>query len=160
LRAGYEGKEAAELTKASMELSTLGMIESSQATSYLISVLKGWKLETSEVERVVDRLSAVDMAAATSSREIAEAMSRASVSAQLAGSTLDKYISYITTVADVSQKSAETVGESFKTLYARYQKVAAGKFEVSQEEAEEEGLNLEDYSNLNEIEQVLRSVGI
>ena len=57
LRAGYEGKEATELTSASMHLSTLGMIEASDATSYLISVLKGWKIEASEVMSVVDKLS-------------------------------------------------------------------------------------------------------
>gem|GEM_PF-4848119 len=32
-----------------MELSTLGMINSADATSYLISVLKGWKLEANDV---------------------------------------------------------------------------------------------------------------
>lgn len=57
LRAGYEGQEASELTNASMHLSTLGMIDSSQATSYLISVLKGWKIEASEVMEVVDKLT-------------------------------------------------------------------------------------------------------
>lgn len=60
LRAGYEGQEAADLTRASMQLSTLGMIDSADATSYLISVLKGWKLEAEEVSSVVDKLVAVD----------------------------------------------------------------------------------------------------
>lgn len=64
LRAGYEGQEAADLTRASMQLSTLGMIDSADATSYLISVLKGWKLEAEEVSQVVDKLVSVDMAAA------------------------------------------------------------------------------------------------
>ena len=59
LRAGYEGKEATELTNASMHLSTLGMIESNQATSYLISVLKGWKIEAKEVMEVVDKLTVI-----------------------------------------------------------------------------------------------------
>ena len=77
LRAGYEGQEAADLTRASMQLSTLGMIDSAEATSYLISVLKGWKLEAEDVSNVVDKLVAVDMAAATSAGDLAEAMSRA-----------------------------------------------------------------------------------
>lgn len=45
-------------------------------------------------------------------------------------------------------------------MYSRFQKIAATKFEVSQEEAESEGLSTEDFSNLNEIEQVLKAVGI
>ena len=36
--------------------------------------------------------------------------SRANVSAQLAGSELNKYMSYITTVSDVSQLAPESVG--------------------------------------------------
>lgn len=57
LRAGYEGKEATDLIRASTQLSTLGMINTSDATSYLISVLKGWKLEAKEVSEVVDKLT-------------------------------------------------------------------------------------------------------
>ena len=49
-------------------------------------------------------------------------------------SSLDNYIAYTTVVAETTQKSAESVGESFKTLYARFGKIAAGKFETSQEE--------------------------
>ena len=64
LRAGYEGAEATELTEASTRLATLGMTSTADATSYLISVLKGWKLEASEVSGVVDKLVSVDMAAA------------------------------------------------------------------------------------------------
>ena len=45
-------------------------------------------------------------------------------------------------------------------MYSRFQKIAATKFEVSQEEAEKEGLSQEDFSNLNEVEQVLKAVGI
>lgn len=112
LRAGYEGREASQLTNASMQLSTLGMINSADATSYLISVLKGWKLEATEIQGVVDKLTAVDMQAAISAGDLAEAMSRASNSAQMAGTSLDRYIAYLTTITDVTQKSAASVGES------------------------------------------------
>ena len=57
LRAGYDGAEASQLTQASMNLATLGMINSSDATSYLISVMKGWKLEANEIDDVVDKLT-------------------------------------------------------------------------------------------------------
>ena len=64
LRAGYDGAAASQLTQASMNLSTLGMINSADATSYLISVMKGWKLEVNDIDKVVDKLTATDMAAA------------------------------------------------------------------------------------------------
>lgn len=110
LRAGYNAEESAKLIKNSMQLSTVGMIESAKATEYLISTMKGWKLGVDDMEGVIDKMSELDRNAAISAGDIAEAMSRANVSAQLAGSELNKYMSYITTVSDVSQMSAETVG--------------------------------------------------
>ncbi len=160
LRAGYEGQEASQLTEASMQLSTLGMISSADATSYLISVLKGWKLEANEIQGVVDRLSAVDMAAAISAGDLAEAMSRASNSAQMAGTTLDRYIAYLTTITDVTQKSAASVGESMKTVYARYQNIAAGKFVAAESDIESENYNADEWANLNDVEKALGALGI
>ena len=43
---------------------------------------------------------------------IAEAMSRANNSAQMAGVSMNKYIGYLTTIMDVTQKSESSVGES------------------------------------------------
>ena len=83
-------------------------------------------------------------------------MSRANVSAQLAGSELNKYMSYITTVSDVSQLSAETVGTAFKTLYSRYGNVKAGKFVEGAGDEE----NSEEFEALNDIEKVLGKIGI
>lgn len=160
LRAGYEGKEAAELTRASMMLSTLGMIEASEATTYLISTLKGWKIEASEVIDVVDKLTAVDMQAAISAGDLALAMSRANASARIAGSDMNNFIGYVTTIADRTQKSAESVGESMKTLYARYGNVKVNKFSASQAEMESSSYNEEEYENLNDLETVLDSLGI
>ena len=157
LRAGYAGKEAATLTEASMQLSTLGMIDSAQATNYLISVLKGWKITAEEVTGVVDRLTAVDMAAAVDAGSLAEAMSRANNSAQLARVGMNDYIGYITTVAEVTQKSASSVGESFKTLFSRFGNVKARKFVASAAEMESEDYNEADWQDLNDIEKVLRS---
>lgn len=160
LRAGYEGQEAAELTRASMMLSTLGMIEASEATTYLISTLKGWKLEASEVIGVVDKLSAVDMSAAISAGDLALAMSRANNSARLAGVDMNKFIGYVTTVADVTQKSAESVGESFKTIFSRFGNVKAGKFVASYDDQQSTDYSEDEWTNLNDIETVLGRIGI
>lgn len=159
-RAGYDGAAASQLTQASMNLSTLGMINSADATSYLISVMKGWKLEAKDIDKVVDKLTATDMAAAISAGDLAEAMSRANNSAQMAGSTLDRYIGYLTTITDVTQKSAASVGESMKTIYSRYQNIAAGKFVAAQSDIDSENYNEDDWENLNDVETALGALGI
>lgn len=156
LRAGYNAEESAKLIKNSMQLSTVGMIDSAKATEYLISTMKGWKLGVDDMEGVIDKMAELDRNAAISAGDIAEAMSRANVSAQLAGSEINKYMSYITTVSDVSQMSAETVGTAFKTLYSRYGNVKAGKFVAG---AGDES-NSEEFEALNDIEKVLNKIGI
>jgi len=127
LRAGYTGGNVTTLTEASMQLSTLGMIEASEATTDLISSLKGWKLEAKEVSGVVDKLTTLDMAYATSAGDLAQAMSRANNIARSAGSNMDNFMAYITVSTDVTQKAAESVGESWKTLYSRINNIKAGK---------------------------------
>lgn len=75
-------------------------------------------------------------------------------------SDMDKFIGYVTTVADVTQKSAESVGESFKTIYSRFGNVKAGKFVASQEEMNSSNYNEEEFESINDIETVLSSIGI
>ena len=131
------------------------MIEASSATEYLTAVLKGFKMEAAEAESIVDKLTKVDIAAAVSAGGIAEALSRTSVSAQLAGLDLSQTIGIVSTIGEVTQKSMESVGESVKTLLSRYGNVKAGVFS---------GMNLEEdgetTENINDIEKVLGKLGI
>ena len=89
------------------------------------------------------------MAAAASAGGIAEAMSRANNSAQMAGVSMNKYIGYLTTIMDVTQKSETSVGESMKTVFSRYQNIAAGKFTAAQSDIDSENYNEEEWSGLN-----------
>ena len=153
LRQGFTVQETNDLIQASTYLSKLGMIEASEATGYLTSAIKGFKLEATEAMDVVDKLTALDLDYAVSAGGIAEALSRTSVSAQLAGMSLDEIASAITVVGEVTQKSMNSIGESFKTLLSRYGNVKAGAFEslMDSEESTE---------NINDIERVLKSLGI
>ena len=87
-------------------------------------------------------------------------MSRANNSAQMAGSSLDRYIGYLTTMTDVTQKSAASIGESMKTVYSRFQNIAAGKFVAAESDIESENYNEEDWANLNDVEKALGALGI
>lgn len=149
LRQGYSAEESTELITASVRLSKLGMIETSEATEYLTSALRGYGLEVQDVIGVVDKLTAVDLKAAVSAGDLAVAMSRTASSAKMAGVDQNTLLGYLATVQEVTQKSAETVGESFKSIFSRFGNVKAGKF-VDDETGE----------SLNDIEKVLGEVGI
>lgn len=150
LRQGLNAKESEAMIKSTMHLAKLGMIESAEATKYLTSVTKGYNIEAENSMSIVDKLTKVDLDSAVSAGYIAEAMSRTSVSANLAGVSIDKLIGYISTVGSVSQRSASTVGEAFKTIFARLGNVKAGEFSSDGEDME----------NLNDIEKVVKRLGI
>lgn len=148
LRQGKTAAETTELLKASMTLSKVGAIESSQATELLTSSLNGYKLEAEDAMSVVDKISAIDLAAATSSEELAIALARTANSANDANVSFDKLLAMIGTVSSVTRKSASTIGESFKTIFARMSNVAAGK------ETDDEG------ESLNDVEKTLTRLDI
>ena len=150
LRQGLSMEETNKMIESSMYLSKLGMIDSADATQYLTSATKGYKLSADDAMGVVDKLVTVDMNAAVSSGYLAEAMARTSNSAREAGVEMDTLIGYIATIGETTQKSASTVGESLKTMFARFGNVKAGAFAADGEDME----------NLNDIETVFKSLGI
>lgn len=156
LRQGYEAGQANELIKASTYLSKLGMIEAGQATTYLTSMIKGFKLEAADAVNVVDKLTAVDMEAAVSAGGIAAAMQNVATTAQLAGLSIDKTIGYLSTMIEVTQRDPSSMGMALRTVLARYGNVKAGTF-TNMTGIESSDADLE---NVNDIEKVLGKVGI
>lgn len=89
------------------------------------------------------------MQAAVSAGGLAEAMARTANSARQAGVDMDSLIGYLAAVGEVTQRDMSTVGEAFKTMFARYGNVKLGKL-VDDESGEA----------LNDFETALNAVGI
>lgn len=149
LRQGYDVQSANILIRDSMMLSKLGQIESAKATQYLTSAMKGFNVEAKDAEQIVDKLVTVDMEAAVSSGDIAQAMSKTAVSAQLAGIDMNRLIGYLTTVQEVTQGGASEVGNAMKSMFARMGKIKAGKL-----------IDTETQENISDVEVVLADLGI
>lgn len=109
LRQGKSAEETSKLLKASMTLSKVGAIESSEATQLLTSSLNGYKYSAEEAMTVVDKISAIDLAAATSSQELAVALSRTANIADDSSISFNKLLAMIGTVSSVTRRSAETI---------------------------------------------------
>lgn len=146
-RQGKTIEETSQLMESSMMMSKLANMESAQATEYLTSIINGFKLEAKDTQDVISKLIALDNAFATSTAEIASAMQRSSVSAQQAGVSMEELASMITVVSDVSRRAPESIGESFKTMFARYQDILAGQVD-------------EDGMGINNVGKALERVGI
>ena len=149
LRTGRSLDETNELIKNSMILSKIGMIDTGDATQYLVSALNGYKLSAESALEVISKLSNVDMNAAVSAGGIAEAMSRTATSADQAGVSIDRLIGMIATMKDVSQASDERVGTAIKSIVSRYSQVKANKYK-----------DYETGEDLSNVETVLKKVGV
>ena len=121
------------------------MIQAGEATQYLTSMIKGFKLEVGDAVEVVDKLTKLDMVSATSSGGLARAMQNVASSAQLANVSMDKTLAYAATIIETTQRDESSVGMALRTILARYGNVKAGAYS---------GMNLaatsdEDLENLN-----------
>lgn len=112
LRQGKSAEETTKLLTASMTLSKVGAIESSQATELLTSSLNGYKIEAENAMSIVDKISAIDLEAATSSEELATALARTANIANDSSVSFDKLLAMIGTVSSVTRRSASTIRRS------------------------------------------------
>lgn len=148
LRQGYSLEDTNEFIKTSTVLSKIGLIDSAEATQYLTSAIKGYKVEINNAMSIADKLSAVDMAAAVSVGGLAEGMSKTANSARLAGVEMDTLLGYLAAVGEVTQQDMASIGNAFKTMFARYSNVKLNKL------VDDDGESLNDY------ERILTRVGI
>lgn len=148
--------DTTELLRASTVMARVGQMEDAEATEYLTSALKGYKVEAQDAMRVVDALSQVDIESASSVSDLAEAMQRSANVASTAGVDFERLIGYIGTIREVTQRSASVVGESLKTIFSRMGSVKAGTF--LDEDLENEYEDVTTFAN--DVEKVLSKVGI
>ena len=149
LRMGESIWNTNELIRSSQILSKVGMIESADAASYLISSLKGYKVAAEDSLDIVSKLTSVDLEAAVSAGGLSEALSKCANIASNSGVTMDRLIGYTATVGETTQKSMSEVGNSFQSLLSRMNNIKNGRF-IDDETGE----------SLSDTEAVLNKLGI
>lgn len=156
LRQGYNVAEVNDLVTSTMYLSKLGMIDATTATTAMTSALKGFKLEATDAMSVVDKLTALDVKAATTAGDIATGLAQFANLASLSGVSIDQASAYVATIADVNQKSGGEVGQSLKTIMSRYGNVKAGVYNKMNVDSETQDSG----EQINDVEKVLNKLGI
>ena len=80
-------------------------------------------MQADQAMTVVDTLSALDLAYATSAQELATALQRVSSVAQTAGVSFQDLSSILTVVSSNTRLSSETIGNGLKSLFSRLQNI-------------------------------------
>lgn len=148
MRAGLSATDTMEALRASTIMATIANMDNATATQYLIAQMNAYGLAANELIDIVDKMSAIDIVAATSTEELGEALSLSANSAQLAGIEYDKYLAMIATVSETTRQSASTIGNSFRSIFTRLQAVSLGSL------VDEEG------EDISQVDTLLKNYGI
>ena len=153
LRQGKSIQEVNDLVKSSVIFSKVGDMTSEEATKYLTASLNGYKLQTDAAQSVVDRISAIDLQAAVSSKSLAESMSRVAVLADQSDISMNKLLAYLATMSEVTQADGSKTGNAMKSILSRINNIKAGNLEIA---SDEDGT----VEKLSDVETTLAKVGI
>jgi TP901 family phage tail tape measure protein len=100
---------------------------------------------------VVDAMTTVDNASATSVSELNTGLQKSASSAKEAGVPLQKLISYIGEMSSVTRLPASTIGTGLNSIFSRFSSIKMGK-NYDENSGEE--------ISLNNVEKSLKTVGI
>ena len=142
MRAGLSAADTMDALRASTVMATVANMDNATATQYLIAQMNAYGLAAQDLMDIVDKMSAIDIVAATSTEELGEALSLSANSAQLAGIEYDKYLAMIATVSETTRQSASTIGNSFRSIFSRLQKVSIGAL------VDDEGQSISDVDSM------------
>ena len=148
LRQGFSEADTETLLKASTMLSTVGNMSADDASTALTSIINGFGMATDQATHVIDTLDALDLAYATSTKELADGLQRSASVAKTAGMSFEDLASIMTVVSSTTRLSGETIGNGMKSLFSRLQNIKVGKYLSDEGEA------------LNDTEKVLNSLGV
>ena len=136
-RLGFSVDEAEALARVTTLFQNVGdNMSADDASSFMISTLKGFQMQADEAEHIADVYNEVANNFAIDTAGIGEALQRSAASFNAANTSLEGAISVITTANSVVQ-NPEAVGTAMKTLSAR---IRGSKVELEELGEEEEDI--------------------
>lgn len=128
---GYSFSEASEkLSKYALTLSNVGNMSAMDASSAIVSILKGFKLDTNEVERIVDSLNEAGNKFAIDTNSLTEGLRVGAANLSIAGNDLEQASALIITGTEVLQDS-NTVSNGLKTISMRLRGISSDGEELN-----------------------------
>lgn len=137
-RLGYSLKDAEELGRVATIYANVGddINDISQATTSLVSTMKGFGLEAEDAMSIIDKFNEVGNNFAISSGGIGDALQRSAASLAAANNSIDQSIALIVAANNVIQDPA-VVGTMWKTVAMR---IRGATTELEQAGLETEGM--------------------
>lgn len=99
----------------------------STVSEQLTAIWNGYKVSAEEAELYIDKVAKVAATTAADLEEMATGMSKVASAANSAGVDIDQLNAMLATVISVTREAPETIGTSFRTIFARLGDLQMGK---------------------------------
>ena len=144
---GLSDSEVKERTDVTIKMANVSRESAETVSQQMTAVWNNFDNGSKSLEYYADVMTALGAATASSSAEIAEGLEKFAAIADTVGLSYEYATAALATVTATTRQSADIVGNSFKTLFARIQSLKLGE-------------TLDDGTTLNNYSQALAAVGI
>ena len=144
---GLNDKEVLERTNATIKMSNVTGEQAEQVSSYMTAIWNNFADGSHTLEYYADVITELGARTAASSEEIAHSMEKFAAVGETVGLSYEYAAAAVTTVIDKTRLSADVVGTSFKTLFARLEGLSLGE-------------TLDDGTTLTKYSKALATVGV
>lgn len=105
-----------KLTEATLKMARISGLEYADATNYMTNALRSFKIEMSDAGRIADVYSALAASAATSTSELAQAMSKTASSAEAVGSSFENTSAMMAVMIEATREAPEKFSGACKKI--------------------------------------------
>ena len=146
---GLSTEETEIRLNAAGKMAAISQQDLATAVDQLTSTMNAFGMEGDDATNVVDVFANMAGKTATDVEELATAMARTASIAKNAGMSFEQTTAFIATMEETTRLSAETIGDSMKSVIARFQKLKTDPDSL-----------LEDGVNANDVEKALKKADV
>lgn len=144
---GLDDSAVEERTNATIKMMNVTGQSAEEVSSYMTAIWNNFDNGTNSLEYYADAITALGAATASSSKEIADGLQKFAAIADTVGLSYEYATSALATVVAETRQSADVIGTSFKTIFARMQGLSLGE-------------TLDDGVDLNKYSIALQKIGV
>lgn len=116
---GLDDEETQARADVTVKTANVTGQQASKVSEQLTAIWNGYKVQASEAELYIDKVAKVAATTAADLGEMATGMSKVASAANSAGVDIDQLNAMLATVISVTREAPETIGTSFRTIFAR-----------------------------------------
>lgn len=144
---GYNLEDSSKLGEYSIKLANVTGQQTSDTSNQITSYMNAFQMDIEDIGSALDKWAEVANVSAADVKELSVATQKAGSTASTVGVNMDQLAAQIATIESVTRDAPENIGNSLKTIYARFSDLSLGE-------------TLEDGMDLGKVSSTLEGLGV